>query len=302
MPGCGVQGVGGTCSAHSSAYLRGDCRERTGNFLRGTSPVCEHSPASAVGCRLVAQRRARGRRFTSPAWDVFRKVGICCWGVSLEAGVPAGCFSSVPHPVHRAISWQALLTCAVPGCQRPPAPDGRPLLGLPRLEAVLGWSPASPSELARVIPSIPLCARRGGPQRRPVPKRSRGADQLPVHGAHVPLRRGPGAYAEGHGRSWCQQVGCSCWFKLLNWSRLLSGQRRGSAHHPDGLLLASAGPLQLGRSFPPPHALGNRQPWSDGPSSQEDFAVSCSGQRHPAQPFPPGAGLAFGFMCAFSCA
>lgn len=192
--------------------------------------------------------------------------------------------------------------CAIPGQQLLPAPGGCP----PARLALAG------GDAHRMVPDLPLCACRGGAQRRPVPKCSRGADQLPVHGAHVPLRRGPRAYAEGHGRFWSQQVSCFCCFKLLNWPQLLSGQhsvsvlfgvRVGSA--PPRLLvagflplpLASAGPLQPGLSFPPPTCSGEQ---AAGSSSQGDLPVSCSGQHRPFQPFPPGAGLPFGFyMCFF---
>lgn len=60
--------------------------------------------------------------------------------------------------------------------------------------------------------ATPLPACRSGPQRRAVPHRTGGAHQLPLHRAHVPLRRGPGADAAGHGWPWSPQVGCSWCF------------------------------------------------------------------------------------------
>lgn len=55
-----------------------------------------------------------------PQRGMFSKVGICCWGVSPAAGIPAGCFSSFPYPLHFVLSLQTLLMCAVPGCRAPP--------------------------------------------------------------------------------------------------------------------------------------------------------------------------------------
>lgn len=168
-----------------------------------------------------------------------------------------------------------------------------------------GWYPTS------------HCARRGGPQRWPVPERSRGADQLPVHGAHVPLCGGPGAYAEGHGRSRSQQVSCSYCFTLLNWSRLLWPVQQVSPvwctrevcstqiacyWFPSSCPWLQQDPCSHGCPSHHPCALGNRQPWSARSSSQEDFTSEL------LQPAPPSTALpSWGwpffwvFTCSFSC-
>lgn len=218
----------------------------------------------------------------------FHKVGIC-WDVSLAFSVLTGCFSSLPHPIHLVIStcgvcspWGTMSPCT----QRPPA-------GLPCLEMIL-----------RVVPDI--SALRGGAQRWPVPKRSRRADQLPVHGAHVPLCRGPGACVESHGRSRGQQVSFSHCSQLLSWSQQLSGPhsvlvlRTRQVCTPPSLLvtdflpllLASAGLWQLGLPFPPPTC--SREPAATGRLIGPPSPVSC-----PTHPSPPRAGLPPGYYRAF---
>lgn len=184
----------------------------------------------------------------------FHKVGIC-WDVSLAYSVLTGCFSSLPHPMHLAIS-----TCGV--CNLPASKN--PQQGCRHLEAIL-----------RVVSDI--SALRGSAQRWPVPKCSWGADQLPVHGAYVPLRRGPGACVESHGRSWGQQVSCS------HCSQLLSKTWQFSSPHnvlvlctrqvctPPSLLFPGFLPLLLASAdlgcwdCPSHHPRAPRswQPWAD---------------------------------------
>lgn len=146
-----------------------------------------------------------------------------------------------------------------------------------------------------VGPSVSLCVNRGGAQRRPVPQCPGGADQLPVHGAHVPLCRGPGADAEGHGWCWSQQVSSSHPFRLLSRSPPPSGQRSGQSwvqrgvHHPGCFLLVpwlQQDPCSRGQ---PPTARGSETGQPRPP-------------RHPAWPFPPGLPFPSRFRWAVSCA
>uniref|UniRef100_A0A803V9W8 Amidase domain-containing protein n=1 Tax=Ficedula albicollis TaxID=59894 RepID=A0A803V9W8_FICAL len=182
-----------------------------------------------------------------------------------------GCFSAVQCPdwvlflpsPPRAPCCQHLWGSLIPGEPQPCAPS--PPAGL---------CPAGGGAEGAAW----LCARRGGAQRRPVPQRRGGAEQLPVHGAHVPLRRGPGARAEGHGRAWRQQVSPSRRSQLLSWSQQLAAPHsvlalctRQLCSPPTfpvtgflPLLLASAGPWLLGLPFPPPRCSWEQQPWADG--------------------------------------
>lgn len=224
----------------------------------------------------------------SSAWIVFPKPGSA-------AGVLPWQLVSRLAALHPAASLPVLLMGGSPGDSFSPCPEA-----VPCLEAELMGT-------LRVIPNVSLGARRGGTQRRPVPKCSRGADQLPVHGAHVPLRRGPGADAEGHGWSWGQQVSCSHCSELLSRSQLLSNQHSGSVlfvsgrSAPPSLLLTGFLPLpwpqqdhcSWGCASHHSHALGNKQPRSPASSSQEVQ------QHRPAWPFRPGAGLSLGFCVCF---
>lgn len=148
----------------------------------------------AVGKLLVAEHQARGRRAgvypstASSAWDVFTRLGS------------AGCFSVFQCP-----------DCVLFLPSPPHALCHQRLWGVQSLGNHISLHPETPQQCCPCLQVTlgvvsDFCALRGGAQRRPVPKRSGGADQLPVHGAHVPLRRGPGACAENHGRSWGQQV------------------------------------------------------------------------------------------------
>lgn len=182
--------------------------------------MSKHNLALAAGSRSVAERQARGRGPTpgiaSSAWDVFPRSGSAAelfpWQPVSRLLLSLLSPPRAPSASKRCRCVQSLGD-SFPLPRRPPSRTACP--GRRR------WALA---DAGGVVPTVPLCARRGGAQRRPVPERSRGADQLPVHGAHVPLRGGPGACAEGHGRSWSQQVGSFCCFKLLTWSGLPSGQ------------------------------------------------------------------------------
>lgn len=135
-----------------------------------------------------------------------------------------------------------------------------------------------------------------------------------MHGAHVPLCGGPGAYAEGHGRSRSQQVSCSYCFKLLNWSRLLWSVQQVSpvwcTREVCSTQIAcywfpSSAPgfsrtLAATAVLPTTHVLwGTGSHGQPGPPHRKTSPVSCSSQCHPARPFPLGAGLSFGFYMFF---
>lgn len=165
------------------------------------------------------------------------QLGSFWWQNARHMGDGLG-FTQVLHPQHGMFSqgWDLLGCFSVFQCpdwvlflpSPPYEPCHQHLWGVQSLGNHVSLHPKTPQQgcphleaILRVISDF--SALRGGAQRRPVPKCSRGADQLPVHGTHVPLCRGPGACVESHGRSWGQQVSCSHCSKMLSWSQQLSG-------------------------------------------------------------------------------
>lgn len=281
----GTRGVGGTRWGRSCALLRGRAlgvAQGGRQLLAQAEPSARPEVGSAGGKPFGGQVPAHGR----------------CRGSPLVLHPQRGA-----SPQHQDL----LLGCFLGGwCPRwvlfllspPHAPCHHPA------GAADGCSPGVrvPLCLRRVLmgagevgPSLSLYVYRGGAQRRPVPQCPGGANQLPMHRAHVPLRRGPRADAEGHGWCWSQQVSSLHSFRLLGRSPPPSGQCSGQSwvqrdvHHAGCFLLVPW--LQ-------------QDPCSQGwlPTTRGSETGQPGPPRHPAWPFSPGLAFPSAFRCAVSCA